>query len=100
MTIARPMISFDEQRRPALAPGVRLQTDKLTGEPVLVFPEGILLINSTAHDIVSRCDGKRTVAEILSVLAEEYEVEPEDLRGDVIECLADLNRRKLLRFAT
>ena len=57
--------------QPKLARGVRLQTDSKTGNSVLLFPEGVLELNETAQDIVSRCDG-RTVGEIVQTLAEEY----------------------------
>jgi pyrroloquinoline quinone biosynthesis protein D len=89
-------ITIDQHSRPVLARGVRLQNDARTGEPMLLYPEGALYLSSTAHDVVSRCDGVRTAAAIISSLAEEYEVEIDTLRDDVLECLADLNQRKLL----
>ena len=64
--------------RPSLAKGVRLQIDSTTGKNVLLFPEGIVELNETAHEILSRCDG-RTLGEIICELAEEYEA---DLRRD------------------
>jgi coenzyme PQQ biosynthesis protein PqqD len=92
--------SLDLQSRPALARGVRLQAGASTGEPVLLFPEGVLHLNPTAHDIVSRCDGQRTTEAIIASLADEYEVAGEMLRGDVIDCLRELQQRKLLVFST
>ena len=89
-------IGIDQQSHPALARGVRLQTDAKTGEPMLLYPEGVLYLSSTAYDVISRCDGQRTSAAIISSLAEEYEVDVDTLRSDVLECLADLNQRKLL----
>ena len=83
--------------QPRLARGVRLQTDSKTGNRVLLFPEGVLELNVTAQDIVSRCDG-RTVSEIIQALAEEYNVDLEMLGGDVQETLADLQRRKLIEL--
>ena len=90
--------AFDEQTRPVLARGVRLQEDTKTGEPVLLFPEGVIYLSASAQEIVNHCDGKATVAEIISLLAEEYEVERATLRSDVLDCLADLHHRKLLVF--
>jgi pyrroloquinoline quinone biosynthesis protein D len=83
--------------QPRLTRGVRLQTDSKTGNSVLLFPEGVLELNETAQDIVSRCDG-RTVSEIIQALAEEYNVDLEMLGGDVQETLADLQRRKLIEL--
>jgi coenzyme PQQ biosynthesis protein PqqD len=85
--------------RPALAPGVRLQMDAITGEPVLLYPEGIMALNSTAHEIVARCDGATTVDAIAAALAAEYEVSRDALDGDVLECVEDLHRRRLIIFA-
>ena len=87
---------MDEQSQPALAPGVRLQNDALTGDPVLVFPEGVLFLNPTALEIVDKCDGTASVARIISELADEYEAPDGDMRADVLECLAQLHQRKLL----
>ena len=83
--------------QPRLARGVRLQTDSKTGNRVLLFPEGVLELNETAQEIVSRCDG-RTVAAIVQALAEEYEIDPQVLGADVQETLSDLQRRKLIEL--
>ena len=83
--------------QPTLARGVRLQTDSKTGNSVLLFPEGVLELNETAQEILTRCDG-RTVSEIIQALAEEYNVDLEMLAADVGETLADLRRRKLIEL--
>lgn len=90
------MSSISPQSKPALAPGVRIQTDRVTGEPVLLSPEGIQELNFSAHAIIARCDGKQTVEEITAVLAEEYDAPLEELREDVIACLAGLSETKLI----
>ena len=83
--------------RPRLAKGVRLQIDSTTNQSVLLYPEGIVELNETAHEILSRCDG-RTLGEIVCELAEEYEADPETLAADVRQSLADLQQRKLIEF--
>jgi len=83
--------------RPSLAKGVRLQPDSSTGKSVLLYPEGIVELNETAHEILSRCDG-RTLGEIVSELTEEYEADFEALSADVRGTLSDLQRRKLIEF--
>jgi pyrroloquinoline quinone biosynthesis protein D len=89
----------DPQSRPSLAPRVRLQTDAVTGEPVLLYPEGLLVLNPTAHEIVTRCNGKITVDELIRLLYDEYEESEETLRHDVLETLADLKQRNLIVLA-
>jgi pyrroloquinoline quinone biosynthesis protein D len=83
--------------QPTLTRGVRLQTDSKTGNSVLLFPEGVLELNETAQEILTRCNG-RTVSEIIQALAEEYNVDLEMLAADVRETLADLQRRKLIEL--
>jgi pyrroloquinoline quinone biosynthesis protein D len=77
--------------------GVRLQTDSTTDKSVLIYPEGIIELNETAHEILSRCDG-RMLSEIVHALAEEYDADPAALAADVRETLADLHQRKLIQF--
>ena len=91
-------MNLELQSRPKLARGVRLQVDRQTGEPMLLFPEGVLFLSGSANDIVTRCTGEETVADIIAALAEEYEAERETLRQDILECLNDLYQRKLLLF--
>ncbi len=87
---------IEDNARPTLAPGVRLQIDRTTSEPVLLFPEGLMQLNASAQAILARCDGRSTTAEIVSSLAAEYEADEAELRKDVIDCLNTLHNRKLL----
>ncbi len=92
------MSAIDYQSCPALALGVRVQKDAVSGEPVLLFPEGVMFLNATAREIVARCNGQLTVEAIVSALAAEYDVNCDTLRGDVLECLTQLHERKLIAF--
>jgi len=83
--------------RPRLAKSVRLQSDSTTGKSVLLYPEGIVELNETAQEILSRCDG-RTLGEIVCELAQEYEADSNALAADVRETLANLQHRKLIEF--
>jgi pyrroloquinoline quinone biosynthesis protein D len=83
--------------QPRLAKGVRLQTDSATGKSVLLFPEGIIELNESAHEILVRCDG-RTLSEIVQALAEEYDTDLVALGTDVRETLADLQQRRLIEL--
>lgn len=93
------MIQIDEQSRPEFARGVRLRNDPITGEPVLLFPEGVLPVDGTMHDILRRCNGDLTLASIIQELAKEYDIDPETLRQDVRECLAKLREQMLITFS-
>ena len=89
--------TISDLARPSLAKGVRLQSGSTTGKNVLLYPEGIVELNETAHEILSRCDG-RTLGEIIQALAKEYEADSGALAADVRETLADLRQRKLIDF--
>jgi coenzyme PQQ biosynthesis protein PqqD len=90
------MTNLDLNSRPALAPHVRLQVDPVSNEPVLLFSEGVLVLNETAQAIVQCCDGKVTVREMIAFLGAEYEIDPETLEGDALGCLRDLVDRNLV----
>ena len=85
------------QDRPQLASHARIQADRVTGQTVLLFPEGILELNETSGAILERCDG-RTIAEAIADLAQQYEVPDSELEADVLEFLDELHRRQLLRL--
>ncbi len=89
--------TISDATHPHLAKGVRLQTDSATGKSVLLFPEGIVELNETAHEILARCDG-RTLKEIVQALAEEYDSDVAALAADVRETVADLHQRKLIEL--
>ena len=97
MQFIMPMPKIRDSVQPRLARGVRLETDSATGKSVLLFPEGIVELNETAHGILTRCDG-RTVSEIAQALAEEYDADLAALGTDVRETLADLQQRRLIEL--
>ena len=67
------------------------------GQKRAAYPEGIVELNETAHETLSRCDG-RTLGEIVCELAKEYEAHSNALTADVRDTLSDLQRRKLIEF--
>ena len=92
------MSSGDEKSRPRLARGVRLGQDRISGEPVLLFPEGFLPLDEITHDILVRCSGQQTVEMIIDALAAEYEADYDTVRADVCECLNQLRQQMLVAF--
>lgn len=75
--------------------GVRLSYDKTRGAHVLLFPEGVLVPNSTAVAVLELCIGKLTVAEIALALRERYDGVREQDVADIVNRLAD---RRVLEF--
>ena len=84
--------------RPRLAAKARAQTDRVSGGPVLLYPEGALLLNPTGAAILGLCDGRRTFAELVDELAARYNAPSGELSGDVGEYLIRLRDHGLLEL--
>jgi coenzyme PQQ biosynthesis protein PqqD len=91
-------MNLGDHHCPALVRGVRLQPDPQTGQPMLFFPEGVIHLSETAQDILLRCDGRISLAALISELAQTYEVDPSTLRQDVRECLLRLAEQHLVSW--
>lgn len=85
--------------RPKISSRARLQTDKVTGKPVLIYPEGVLLLNSTGEAIVSLCTGRPTLQEIVDQLAARFHVPVPQIFAEVTAYLERLRARNLLEVA-
>ncbi len=72
--------------RPAIPQGLRLQWEPAQEAHVLLYPEGMVRLNGSAGAILSRCDGVRTVTDIVAELERTYGVS--GLAGDVHVFLA------------
>jgi len=66
-------VSLTLDSRPGLRRGVKLAHDPVRDRMALLYPEGVLLLNDTAAAVLAWCDGRRTVPEVATALAEEYE---------------------------
>jgi len=86
----------DVAAKPRLAPGVRLHFDKTRDAWVLLGPERVIEAEGPASEILRRCDGSRTVAQIVDELAVLYTADRAVIEGDVTEMLADLAAKRML----
>ena len=82
--------------RPRLAPGVRLHHDKVRDAWVLLSPERIIETEGPAHDILSRCDGTRTLDQIVDELAEQYAAPRDEIATDVSALLDELAAKRMV----
>ena len=74
--------SVDATSRPALGRGFRLQWEAAQNSYVLLFPEGMIKLNASAGEIMKRCDGQATIAEITADLEQTFATT--GLGGDVM----------------
>ena len=84
--------------KPKLSTKARLQTDKVSGEPVLLYPEGVVLLNASSVAITRLCDGTHSFPEILAKLAEQYNVQASQIEGDVGEFIFNLHQQSLVEL--
>ena len=72
----------------------RLHFDPVRQRPVLLYPEGAVLLNDTGAAILELCNGSNTVEQIVSILTERYQA---DVSSDVTEYLSLMAERELIR---
>ncbi len=82
--------------RPRLAPGVRLHFDTTRGAWVLLGPERVIETEGPASEILRRCDGTRTMDQIIDELAALYTAERAEIAGDVNDMLVELVTKRML----
>jgi pyrroloquinoline quinone biosynthesis protein D len=82
--------------RPALAHGMRLQWEAAQEAHVLLYPEGMVKLNNSAGAIMSRCDGVRTLGDIVADLEHTYGAD--GLAGDVNAFVALALEKKWLEL--
>ena len=87
------MTSIPDHSQPRLAAKARLKWDEVRQQHLLLFPEGILVLNPTAQAVLELCDGQRAVADITKALSEKYRA---DVAGDVQQLLSRLAEKKLV----
>jgi coenzyme PQQ biosynthesis protein PqqD len=90
---------IDERSVPKLAKKARLRFDRHSGKHMIVYPERGLELNATGAAIALRCDGSKSVAEIVADLAREYGVESASratMASEVVTFLERLAKSGLL----
>lgn len=91
-------LTIDLNSYPTLASKARLQIDRVSKEPILLYPEGVLQLNQSGALIASLCDGQHTFLELLQEIARRYRTSPAVLRYDVSEFLRLLFEQSLLEL--
>ena len=69
---------------------VTFRHDPVRERWVILAPERLLLPDETAVEILKRLDGKRSVADVIDVLASEFNAPRADIAVDVVAMLQDL----------
>ncbi|HEY4444898.1 MAG TPA: pyrroloquinoline quinone biosynthesis peptide chaperone PqqD [Steroidobacteraceae bacterium] len=82
--------------RPAVARGFRLQWEAAQNAHVLLYPEGMIKLNTSAGEILKRCDGATTIADITADLERAFAAS--NLSEDVIRFINMAVEKKWLKI--
>ena len=90
-------MALENLSRPRLAAGCRWAGK---GENrMVVFPEGALRLQGTARAVLERCDGNRTLEQIVQELEVAYSAsDSSKIRQDAIAFLERLQQKRLVDF--
>jgi pyrroloquinoline quinone biosynthesis protein D len=92
--MSQPVV--DALSRPAVARGFRLQWEGAQNAHVLLYPEGMIRLNTSAGEILKRCDGGTTIADITVDLERAFATS--DLSADVIRFVTFAVEKKWLQI--
>jgi pyrroloquinoline quinone biosynthesis protein D len=87
----------DDTSQPRLAAGCRWGGSG--EERVILFPEGAIKLQGTGRQILERCDGQRTFAEIIAGLQSEFgSTDPAKIRADIGIFLEQLKKKRIVDY--
>ncbi|MHB8477294.1 MAG: pyrroloquinoline quinone biosynthesis peptide chaperone PqqD [Steroidobacteraceae bacterium] len=87
---------IDTTSRPAVGRGFRLQWEAAQNAHVLLYPEGMIKLNTSAGEILKRCDGATTIADITADLERAFSAS--NLSDDVMRFVAMAVEKKWLKI--
>ena len=91
-------VSLADTAVPRLPRGVRLRQDEARGGWVLLAPERILQPDPVAVEILTRIDGRSSLAAIVDSLTAAFAVERERIDADVRSFLGGLAEKGFVEF--
>jgi pyrroloquinoline quinone biosynthesis protein D len=92
------MDSRAPNKRPRLAKRARLHTDPVTGKPVLMHQEAVLVLNHSGYEILRLCDGTHTLPEIIQDLENRYPAAQSSLSQEISEYLEAISQKGLIEW--
>lgn len=91
----------DDASKPRLAAGCRWGAESKPGsdERMILFPEGAIKLQGTGRQILERCDGQRTFAEMIQGLQTQFaNSDPAKIRSDISSFLEQLQRKRIVDY--
>jgi pyrroloquinoline quinone biosynthesis protein D len=92
----------EDTSQPRLATGCRWGVENKTGTEdakVILFPEGAIKLQGTGRQVLERCDGQRTFAQIIAELQAQFaDADPAKIRADISQFLEQLRHRRIVDY--
>jgi pyrroloquinoline quinone biosynthesis protein D len=83
---------------PKFPRGVRLKHDEARQEWVLLAPERLIKCDPIAAAVLQLCDGKRSLSEIVRLLASQFNADAAIIERDVTALLQGLSDKKMVQM--
>jgi pyrroloquinoline quinone biosynthesis protein D len=99
MTTRSRNITVAEASKPVLPRHAKLKFDETRKVWVILAPERVLAPDEIAVEILKLCDGARSVADMIDLLAAKYTADRDAIGADVIAMLQDLADKGFLTEA-
>jgi pyrroloquinoline quinone biosynthesis protein D len=91
----------EDTNQPRLAAGCRWGAEGKPGaeERVILFPEGAIKLQGTGRQVLERCDGQRTFAQIIQELQSQFaDADPAKIRADISQFLEQLRHKRIVDY--
>jgi pyrroloquinoline quinone biosynthesis protein D len=92
-------MTVSRDAKPKLPRGVRLTHNEAQGGWVLLAPERVFKADPIAHEILKRCTGETTLAQIVNDLATTFNAPRDRILTDVTALLRGLVDKRLLELS-
>ena len=87
----------EDSSQPRLAAGCRWGGTEQ--DRVILFPEGAIKLQGTGRQILERCDGQRTFAELITELQSQFtDADPGKIRTDISQFLEQLRHKRIVDY--
>ena len=87
----------EDSSRPHLAAGCRWGGSE--EDRVILFPEGAIKLQGTGRQVLERCDGRRTFAQLIAELQSEFgDADPAKIRIDISKFLEQLRHKRIVDY--
>ena len=96
----------EDSSQPRLAAGCRWGAENPSAENkpgneerVILFPEGAIKLQGTGRQVLERCDGQRTFAQIIAELQAQFaDADPAKIRTDISQFLEQLRHKRIVDY--